>query len=42
MKKATKKQFCKESPDAKKLRAKDFVQFEILFNEWKRRNFKTI
>ena len=42
MKKATKKQFCKEFSYAKKLRAKDLIQFEVLFNEWKRKNFKNI
>jgi len=42
MKKATKKQFCKENPSAKKIRTTDCIQFEVLFNEWKRRNFKTI
>jgi len=42
MKKATKKQFCKENSFAKKIRTTDYIQFEVLFNEWKRRNFKTI
>jgi hypothetical protein len=37
MKKATKKHFCKIYPKIAKLRKTDSIQFNVLFNEWKRK-----
>lgn len=36
MKRITKKQFCSMNSEAKKIRYSDPIQFEILYNEWKR------
>lgn len=42
MKKPTKKQFCIENPSIKKLKSTDPIQFDVLFNDWKRTTFKQI
>lgn len=34
--KATKENFCKANDQAKKLRSNDPIQFNVLYNEWKR------
>lgn len=40
--KPTKKQFCSENPQAKKIYKNDPIQFNVLFNEWKRNKFKKL
>ena len=36
----TKELFCKINPSVKRLRKSDPIQFEVLFNQWKRTNNK--
>jgi hypothetical protein len=36
MKKLTKKLFCELYPELKKMRYNDPLQFNVLFNDWKR------
>ena len=36
MKKLTKKHFCSIYDEARKMRRNDPIQFEVMFNEWKR------
>jgi hypothetical protein len=41
-KRLTKKLFCEIYDNAKKMRKKDPIQFEVLFNDWKRLRQKYI
>lgn len=36
MKKLTKKRFCLIYDEARRMRRKDPIQFNVMFNEWKR------
>ena len=40
--KKTKKYFCEIYPEHKKMKINDPLQFQIIFNEWKRKNFNSL